>query len=129
MTDAEKKALAANFGINPESGLRYANALLDTIAPKVVQYQARLREPILPECADWVNISEEGARTLRNKHSDVYDIRELVYRSTVPKGRAATLAIHLREQAKIFRKEDALARGANELEEAAFILEFVGKSA
>jgi hypothetical protein len=38
-------------------------------------------------------------------------------------GRAKELATHLREQAKIFRDEDLQGRGANELEEAARILE------
>lgn len=38
-------------------------------------------------------------------------------------GRAAELAKHLREQAKIFRDEDPLARGAKELEDAANLLE------
>ena len=87
----------------------------------VVQYQTRLKEPHLPEYAEWLNISESGAATIREKYSDVYEIRELVERTQV--GRAAELAKHLRNQADIFRQEDTLARGAKELEEAARMLE------
>jgi hypothetical protein len=47
----------------------------------VAQYQTKLRNPILPECDVWINVSEEGARTVREKYSDVYEVRELFERS------------------------------------------------
>jgi hypothetical protein len=47
----------------------------------VAQYQTKLRNPILPECDVWINVSEEGARTAREKYSDVYEVRELFERS------------------------------------------------
>jgi hypothetical protein len=53
-------------------------------APKArtgeVQYQARLRDPLLPECNVWMNITEAGANSIRAKHTDVYEVRELVER-------------------------------------------------
>jgi hypothetical protein len=58
-------------------------------APKArtgeVQYQARLRDPHLPECNVWMNITEAGANSIREKHSHVYEVRELVERHATPK--------------------------------------------
>lgn len=98
---------------------------------EVVQYQVRLRDPLLPECNVWMNITEAGATTIREKHLDVYEIRELVERdaaevATAPDDSATKIAKHLREQAKLFRQEDPLGRGAKELEQAANLLESRG---
>jgi hypothetical protein len=107
--------------------LTIANELDALRAPRKhtgeVHYQARLRDPILPECNDWINITEAGANSIREKYMDVYEIRELVERVVNPQDRAAKLAKHMREQARIFWVEDSLGRGAKELEEAATLLE------
>jgi hypothetical protein len=51
----------------------------------VVQYQSKLRNPILPECDVWLNISEEGAKRIRESYSDVYMVRELFERAALPR--------------------------------------------
>jgi hypothetical protein len=50
----------------------------------VAQYQTKLRNPILPSCDVWINVSEEGARTAREKYSHVYEVRELFERAAAP---------------------------------------------
>jgi hypothetical protein len=57
-----------------------------------VQYQARLREPLLPECNVWMNIAEAGANSIRAKHNDVYEVRELVERTEYANAQLAAAA-------------------------------------
>jgi hypothetical protein len=44
----------------------------------VAQWQTKLRDPILPECDTWINVSEEGARKAMEKWSHIYEVRALV---------------------------------------------------
>lgn len=41
------------------------------------QWQSRLRNPALPECGEWINISEAGAHSLSARHPDIYEVRAL----------------------------------------------------
>lgn len=59
-----------------------APAIADTAGAKpVAQWQTKLREPILPECDVWINVSEEGARKAMEKWSHIYEVRALVVAS------------------------------------------------
>jgi hypothetical protein len=44
---------------------------------QVAQWQTKLRDPILPECDTWINVSEEGARKAMEKWSHIYEVRAL----------------------------------------------------
>lgn len=62
-----------------EACRQYAASSLSS-AP-VAQWQTKLRNPILPECDVWINVSEEGARGVAAQHPEIYEIRAL---SVVP---------------------------------------------
>ncbi|WP_250501934.1 hypothetical protein [Caballeronia sp. AZ7_KS35] len=88
MTDEQIAEIALSHGlndyINEADAIAFARALLsasiaDTAGAKpVAQWQTKLREPILPECDTWINVSEEGARKAIEKWSHVYEVRALV---------------------------------------------------
>lgn len=77
--------LAASPTAPAQSCGEQANALQ---VESVVQYQSKLRNPILPECDVWLNISEDGAKRIRESHSDVYMVRELFERAALPRDAA-----------------------------------------
>ncbi|KWK75752.1 hypothetical protein [Burkholderia ubonensis] len=54
-----------------------ARAAASPAAEAVAQWQTKLRDPILPECDVWINVSEEGAKTAREKYAHVYEVRAL----------------------------------------------------
>jgi hypothetical protein len=96
MTDEQIEALwykcmghSISSGRMAESAKDFARALLSASKPAapaqsaepVAQYQTKLRNPILPSCDVWINVSEEGARTAHEKFAHVYEVRELVERA------------------------------------------------
>jgi hypothetical protein len=85
-----------------------------------VQYQARLREPHLQQWADWINITEAGANSIREKYLDSYEVRELVERTAYEPAQiaaAATQACLCRTGADgwIFENTDQLLNFVNQL--------------
>ena len=46
-------------------------------AEAVAQWQTRVRDVILPENKRWVNVSEDGAKTVLEKYADTYEVRAL----------------------------------------------------
>ncbi|MGF6440734.1 hypothetical protein [Paraburkholderia youngii] len=61
--------------------MKYRDAAGGAVQEPVAQYQTKLRNPVLPECDVWINVSEEGARTAREKYPEIYEVRELFERS------------------------------------------------
>jgi hypothetical protein len=57
----------------------------------VAQWQTKLREPILPECDTWINVSEEGARKAMEKWSHIYEVRALCVAHPTPDDRYEAL--------------------------------------
>ncbi|WP_249171209.1 hypothetical protein [Burkholderia multivorans] len=66
--------------MNDQQQIR-ADALTDErrngTGAEVAQWQSRLKDRSSPVVDHWVNISPDGAKTLMEKYSDVYEVRAL----------------------------------------------------
>lgn len=81
----------------------------DSQGEPVAQWQSKLIDPILPECDVWLNVSEEGAKTTREKYSHVYRVRAL-YERPLP---CASDALAHRQAIEAAQRERMNARFAN----------------
>ncbi|MBB5448407.1 DNA-binding Lrp family transcriptional regulator, partial [Paraburkholderia sp. WSM4177] len=77
---------------------RAASTATATDDEPVAQWQSRLRDPILPECGAWVNITGEGARSIEARHPEIYEVRALYTRAAAPQ--AGALTDDVRQQIK-----------------------------
>jgi hypothetical protein len=79
----------------------------------VAQWQAKLLDPTMPECATWIDISEEGANTIREKYAHVYKVRALYERTAPPAASTNRLTDEQRKHiARIVHTDCTLIPGA-----------------